>query len=310
MNASFEAKYTREVIVEILKRMSELEIASLRDTFSMLPISVADDRDGHMREHGASVAKILSNVDSELTELIPKLVAMIDKFRENLAADLEQNNIREGFLEECRPHDTAFSKPRRSLEMWDAKNQIYRPVKVHSDYTTNEVFMVEDFELEFEKIVERQFKQLEEVVYDKKEFITMFNRYADLAFLVTKFSKYRKTAQNAPADSLRILVEDVNRFASQRFEFYREVKVVLGTKELASKLAHEKYFEAAISVLKKKKDQQLPFKLFGSNLVGHLIAIIEENKLSKEAKLETNGKLSIYAYYGLFSQMLFVVSSI
>lgn len=284
--------------------MSALEEASLRDTYLTVPSSsAANEWEDHMSE----VDKILLNVNNELKELNSIFVAMIDKFNEN-----DTPSHREGFAKECRPYDTVFSNPRRSLQLLDAKNQIFRPVKA-PDYTVDEAFMLQDFETEYGIDVERQFKQLEQVDGDKKEFIVMFNRYAAGGpFYDVKVGKFRETAESAPADSLLILVEDVNRYASQRFEFYHEAKVMFGTKELLAELRPEKYLEAAIAVLKNKKDQQLPFKLFGSNRLTELIVIIEKNKAEmwEEAKKEKRKTPSISAYYIIFEQILFVVGPI
>lgn len=295
--------------------MSELEAKSLLNIFSTLPSSAADDRDGHMREYNARVAQILSSVHDDLNQLNQFFLKIIQKFLHDYTADVsifQSHPIKDGFLKECEPHGIAFRRPRIILERLAAKTLIYRPIKL-PDYTTDDVFILQDFANEYRLEIQRQFSVLEEVDSDIKEFIAIFSGNVE-QFLDAEMAKFQKYAHNGKSGALCIFVESVNKFAFQRFEFYREVNVYVGGRQPTAQSRLEQHFKAAVGVLEKKKDEKFSFPLFGCSRMVHLISIIEGNKkklLGHANAGPTSQNLPIAAAYRMvYEQILFAVSSI
>lgn len=304
--------------------MSELEAASLQDAYSTLPGSKSDDPGEPMRDYIASVTKVLTSVRDDLTTLNPLFKEMIVKFSESYAAALPLENAyaarataEDDFVNVCEAQSMAFSEPRRLLQRLDAIHFIYRPIKL-TDYKTDDAFILQSFANEYKIEVQRQFHELEEVDGDRKEFIAIFNGNVE-QFVVAEMAewpKFDESVHNDEADALRLLVESVNRFASQRFEFYRELSGILGRQQLTAgsdQLAsrYQRYFEAAIAVLRKKKDAKLRFKIFGSDLLSNLIVRIEENKtkLLGQLQAEQTDETLLTVYRSLYNQITFAVSS-
>lgn len=310
--------YARERanFAEMLKQMAELETRNLQDTFSMIPSPAADDPDNHMRDHLASVAKILATVGNELAEFNATSIAMLrDYSHSNYSNGKYYENL---FLKKCEPHGLKFSAPRRSLETLATNNQFYTPIRP-ADYTPYDKFVLQDLANGYIAEVRRQFKKLAEAEGDGREFIEIFNKIVE-QFLDAQMTKFQNTAENVSADALRKFVDDVNKFASRVFAFYRAVRAIVGPQQPTTdshqlELRYELYFELGIGVLKKKTDQKLPFALFGSEKVTDLAATIGMNKaiLLRQARGgqgDTNDSPAIAAYHTVFNQILFAVGPI
>lgn len=287
----------------ILSRMLELEKANLRATFSPPSYRIGDDREN--AEFTSRIKQILSRAEAEMHEAIQNLLPLTKKYRQQRDTASKVN------LEKlCEPYSDKFNNPKGALEDLFAKQLVYRPIKL-TDYRTDGIFILQDLAYEYVNEIKRQLGELWRFENDKTELITLLYESVP-KFLDEEMKEFQKSVTTM---GLQIFTENINVFAMQRFQFYRDVQVsgvpqpLLNGGGQPNKLPLEKYFEAAINVLEKKKDKHFPFKLLGSHKMSDFIAVIRANKAKSVKGVKTEQAIED-AYNALYDQIIFAVSPI
>lgn len=279
-----------------MNRMFELEEANLQETFST-PSHVADD------EFASSIRHILSGVGKHMLGVEKKLSAFILDLRQRIVVAASKGHFALlTVLGATKNKCDDFNSPRRALEDLYAKHFVFRPIKL-ADFQTDEISVLQDFANEHVNEVKRQFSGLKRFVNDKTELITLLNRQVP-TFLDDEMRLFQNLLD---AKKKQISTVNLNIFAMQLFQFYREVQLVrLPQQPLNGDQPHnllEKYFETAITVLEKKASKKLPFKLLGSHQMSDLITVIKKNKAKRTAQQVAQG-----AYHTIYDQIIFAVS--
>lgn len=287
----------------ILNRTVELEKANLQATFSTPTHMVGDEREN--AEFASGIKQILSRAETDMQQATQALLPLSKNYRKQKDAATsysEVANAQVNFERRCDPYNAKFNGPRGELEDLFAKHFVYRPIKV-TDFQTDGIFLLQDIAYEYVTEVKRQFGELRRYENDKTELITLFYEKVP-TFWDEEMKQFRKSIT---ATGLQIFAENINIFAMQRFQFYRDVQLSGVPQPLLNggQPPFEKYFLAAINLLEKKRDKQFPFKLLGSHKMSDFIAIIKANKSKHTGERTTEA-----AYHTLYEQIIFAVSPI